>query len=196
VALLAVAAAVVFVVLAALYAGTSVAGRVDTRVDAVVDPFVDDNRLLIERVVALGSPGWVVALSLILAATSLVLGRRRFAVLAVIGPGLTGACTSLLKPLLGRTINSYFAFPSGHTGGATALGLVAALLAISFVRPGRGGAMALLAAGSVGVGGGVATAMVAANAHYPTDTLAGYCLAVVVVCAGALVVDRIAERRS
>ena len=69
--------------------------------------------------------------------------------LAVVGPGLTGVCTTLLKPALGRTIEGGFAFPSGHTGGATSLGLVAALLVISLLRPGRGGALAILAAGAV-----------------------------------------------
>jgi membrane-associated phospholipid phosphatase len=35
-------------------------------------------------------------------------------------------------------------------------------------------------------------ALVASNAHYPTDTMGGFCTAVVVVCGGALLLDRVA----
>lgn len=194
VALVVAFAAAVFVVLAVRYAGTSTASAVDDRVDAVVDPFGFAHHWLVRHTAALGSPPSVVALAFVLAATCLLLGRRRLALLAVVGPGLTGVCTTLLKPVLGRTIEGGFAFPSGHTGGATSLGLVAALLVISLIRPGRNGALAILAAGAIVVGGGVAAAMVASNAHYPTDTVGGFCTAVVVVCGGALVLDRMAPR--
>ena len=36
--------------------------------------------------------------------------------------------------------------------------------------------------------------MVASNSHYPTDTLGGFCTAVVVVCGCALLLDRLAAR--
>jgi undecaprenyl-diphosphatase len=137
----------------------------------------------------------VVVLAFALSAVCLLLGRRRLAVLAVVGPGLTGVCTTLLKPALGRTIEGGFAFPSGHTGGATSLGLVLALVVISLLRPGRGGGLAILAAGGLVVGGGVGAAMIASNSHYPTDTLGGFCTAVAVVCSAALVLDRMAEHR-
>ena len=123
-------AAVGFVVLAVSYAGTSTGGRVDTRVDALVDP-LGAHHWLVEHAVELGSPMSVVALALALSTVCLLLSRWRLALLAVVGPGLTGACTTLLKPALGRTIEGGFAFPSGHTGGATSLGLVVALLMIS-----------------------------------------------------------------
>jgi membrane-associated phospholipid phosphatase len=195
-ALLVVVAVVVFTVLALRYAGTSSAGAVDMRVDAVVDPLGAAHRWLVHRAVSLGSPLSVVALAFALSAVCLLLGRRRLAVLAVVGPGLTGVCTTLLKPALGRTIEGGFAFPSGHTGGATSLGLVLALLAISLLRPGRGGGLAILAAGALVVGGGVGAAMVASNAHYPTDTVGGFCTAVVAVCGAALVLDRMVEHRA
>ena len=107
------------------YAGTSTAGAVDARVDAVVDPLGAAHRWLVRHAAALGSPPSVVVLAFALSAMCLLLGRRRLAVLAVVGPGLTGVCTTLLKPALGRTFDGGFAFPSGHTGGATSLGLVA-----------------------------------------------------------------------
>ncbi len=196
VTLVVVAAAVVFLVMAWRYAGTSSAGRVDSRVDAVVDP-LDTHRWLVEHAMQLGSPPSVVALAFALSAVCLLLGRYRLAILAVAGPGLTGVCTTVLKPALGRTLDGGFAFPSGHTGGATSLGLVTALLVISLLRPGPRGALVILAVGALVVGGGVAAAMVASNAHYPTDTIGGFCTAVVIVCGAALVLDRVtAPRRS
>jgi len=196
VALLASVAAVAFAILAARYAGTSTASGVDTRVDAVVDPVGTAHHWLVRHTAALGSPPSVIALAFALSALCLLLGRRRLAVLAVVGPGLTGVCTTLLKPALGRTIEGGFAFPSGHTGGATALGLVTALLVISLVRPGWVGGIAIVAAGGVLCGGLVGAAMVASNAHYPTDTVGGFCIAVVMVCGAALVLDRVATYRA
>jgi membrane-associated phospholipid phosphatase len=195
VAVLVAVAAVTFVGLAVRYAGTSTASGIDARVDSVVDPVGSANQWLIRHTAALGSPPSVAVLALVLSATCLLLGRRRLAVLAVVGPGLTGLCTTLLKPALGRTFDGWYAFPSGHTGGATSLGLVVALLLISLLRPGRRGALAILATGAVVVGGGVGAAMVASNLHYPTDTLGGFCTAVVVVCSCALMLDRLPARR-
>jgi membrane-associated phospholipid phosphatase len=185
-------AAAVFVVLAWRYAGTSTASGVDTKVDAVVDPLGEAHHWLIGHAMRLGSPPSVVALAFALSALCLLLGRYRLAVLAVVGPGLTGVCTTLLKPALDRTIDGGFAFPSGHTGGATSLSLVAAFLVISLLRPGRGGALVILAASAVVIGGGVGAAMVVSDAHYPTDTVGGFCTAVVVVCGVALLLDRLA----
>jgi membrane-associated phospholipid phosphatase len=185
-------AAAVFAVLAVRYAGTSTASHVDDKVDSVVDPLGAAHQWLVEHFMRLGSPLWVVALALVLSTLCLLLGRHRLAILAVVGPGLTGLSTTLLKPALDRTINGGFAFPSGHTGGATSLGLVAALLVISLLQPGRVGALVILAVGAVGIGGGVGVAMVASDAHYPTDTLGGFCTAVVMVGVAALVLDRLA----
>ena len=190
------AAALVFAVLAVRYAGTSEAGHVDRRVDAVVDPVAGGHGWLLNQLVRLGSPPSVVLLSLGLAALCLGLGRRRLAVLAIAGPGLTGVCTTLLKPALGRTIgDGGYAFPSGHTGGATALGLVVGLLLASLLgrdrHRGRGPTLAIVAACALALGGGVGAAMIATNAHYPTDTMGGFCAAVVAVLGTALLLDRV-----
>lgn len=190
-----VTAASVFAVLAVRYAGTSAASSVDTRIDSVVDPVGTAHRGLFERAMLLGAPPSVAVLALGLSAACLLLGRYRLAVLAVVGPGLTGLSTTLLKPALGRTLDGVFAFPSGHTGGATSLALVAALLVIGLARPRRGSALAILAFGALVIGGGVGTAMVVLNMHYPTDTVGGFCTAVVMVCGAALVLDRLAVVR-
>lgn len=191
VAVLVGVAAVTFVGLAVRYAGTSTAGGIDARVDSVVDPLGSAHQWLIRHTAALGSPPSVVVLALVLSVLCLLLGRRRLAVLAVLGPGLTGLSTTLLKPALGRTFGGWYAFPSGHTGGATSVGLVVALLLISLLRPGRRGALAILATGALVIGGGVGAAMVASNLHYPTDTLGGFCTAVIMVFGAALALDRV-----
>lgn len=186
-------AALVFVVLAVRYAGTSEAGPVDRRVDAVVDPVAGGHWWVLSRLVLLGSPPSVVLLAVGLAAACLALGRRRLAVLAIAGPGVTGVCTTLLKPALGRTIAGGYAFPSGHTGGATALGLVTGLLLASLLasRRGRAWTLTVLAASALALGGGVGAAMIATDAHYPTDTIGGFCTAVVAVLGTGLLLDRV-----
>lgn len=195
VAVVVAAAAVVFAVLASRFAGTSAAGRLDLRVDAVVDPATSEHHRLVGLVGRLGSPPVVVALAVVIAAVCLVRGRRRLALLAVAGPGLTGVATTVLKPVLGRTIGDGFAFPSGHTGGATAIALVAALLITALRSLGPAAAAGVLAAAAVVLGGGVGTAMVAGDKHYPTDTVGGFCTAVVIVLGGALLLDRFALPR-
>lgn len=188
-------AVVVFVGLAVRYAGTTGAGSLDARVAALIDPIGAHQRLT-QISATLGSPLAVVTLALALAALCYALGRRRLALLALVGPGVTGVLTTVLKPALGRTLGDGFAYPSGHTGGATALGLVAALLVISYVRPGRTAAIAILAAGGVLCGGVVGAAVVAVNAHYPTDVVGGFCTAVAVVCTAAIALDRMGGRRA
>jgi len=189
------AAALVFAGLAAHYAGTSSAGRVDVHVDNVIDPVGSAHRWLVTHTMTLGSPPFVVVLAFVLAALCLIVGRRRLAVLAVVGPGLTGVATTYLKPALGRTLDGSYAFPSGHTGGATSLGLILALLVISLVRPGRVGGLTVLAAGALLAGGAVGSAMIAGNAHYPTDTIGGFCTAVFIVLGVALLLDSFPLRR-
>jgi len=184
-------ALLVFGVFAARYADDSSAGRLDRRVQRLVN----DGPSLPDAVIVFGNPVTVVVLAVLLAGLALALGHRRLAVLAIVGPGLTGVATTTLKPIIGRTIDGGFAFPSGHTGGATALGVVAALLLITVLRPATGTSALLLAAGALGSGGAMALALVADRIHYPTDTLGGFCVAVATVLTSALVIERWAERR-
>lgn len=188
--LLAVAAAAVAALLAARYTGTSSAGDLDRWLQ---------NRLI-------GQPSWAhvpavlvdfvaepvgAALSLaVLGGCCLLLRRPRLAVLAVVAPLLSGAVTTALKAPVGRTINGgYLAYPSGHTAFATALALVVALLVVSRWQP-RPWAALTLVLGSAAVGGvAMGWAQVYLLAHYPTDTLGGFCTALVVVPATAALID-------
>lgn len=191
VVLVIVVATLVLAVLAVRFAGTSEAGGVDRRVDAVVDPVAVHTRL-VDRLVAVGAPTNVVVIAALLVAVCLVARQWRVAALAVLGPGATGIATSVLKPVIGRTLDGELAFPSGHTGGATAVGLVLALLAVGLLRPRRAGWLMIVAAGALVVGGTVAAALIASKTHYATDTVGGWCTAVAVVLGGALLVDRVA----
>jgi undecaprenyl-diphosphatase len=189
-------AALGFAVLAARYAGGSTAGWFDGHIEHVVDALTPDPSRLSDMVIV-GNPLPVVAAAVVLGVVSLMLGRRRLAVLAVVGPGLTGVATEVLKPLIGRTIvGGGFIYPSGHTGAATALGLVAALLLVNVLRPGPRVGATLLVTGALLTGGGMAVAVVVGGFHYPTDAAGGFCTAVAVVLGIALLLDRWADGRS
>ena len=182
-----------FGVLAARYAGGSKAGWFDGHVEHVVDALTPDQSRLVDMVI-LGNPLPVAAAAVALGGISLALGHRRLAALAIIGPGLTGVATEIFKPLIGRTIlGGGFIYPSGHTGGATALGLVAALLLLNVLRPGARAGAVLVAAGSLLTGGAMAVALVVGGVHYPTDTAGGFCTAVAMVLGTALLLDRWAD---
>lgn len=190
-------AVVVFTVLAARYAGQSDAGRVDWRAENLVDSLGGAHNWVLGRLATFGSPPFVVVAAVVLAVVCLVLGRRRLAVLAIVGPGLTGLATTFLKPAIGRTMdNAGFAFPSGHTGGATSIALVLALLLVGVLRPGRRLSMALVAVVTSVAGATIGAAMVVIGAHYPTDTIGGFCAAVAIVLGCALLLERLADIRA
>jgi membrane-associated phospholipid phosphatase len=188
-------AALVFGALAERYEGGSEARWLDHRLQSLVGSS-GQGRSLSDAVIASGNEISVVVLAILLSGVAVVLGHRRLAVLMIVGPGLTGLATTTLKPVIGRTFNDEFAFPSGHAGGATALGVVTALLLISVMRTSGRTSAVLLAAGAFLSGGVMALALIADRQHYPTDTVGGFCVAVAVVLASALAIDWSAERRT
>jgi membrane-associated phospholipid phosphatase len=138
-----------------------------------------------------GEPVGATVVLVTLIGVFLRMGNRRAAVLAVAGPGAAVAVTTIMKPLVGRTINGgYLSFPSGHTASATAFALV-----VTLVVMGRNPARAwLLAVVPVLAAAAMAWAQVLLNAHYPTDTIGGFCAALAVVPAVAWAIDRVADR--
>ncbi len=188
-------AAVVLVALGFLFAGESVGAAVDVGIR--------------EELRALGSPwrqfalvidwtGEPVGAAVVLATLVIVFlraGNRRAAVLAVAGPGAAVAVTTCMKPLVGRTINDGFlSFPSGHTATATAFALVVMLVVVRQRTAAVG--MALIGVVTVVAALAMAWAQVLLNAHYPTDTVGGFCATFAVVPLVALVIDQIADRRT
>ena len=139
-----------------------------------------------------GEPVGAVVLTVVVATACLALGRRRLAVVAVVGPIATGVVTTVLKPVVGRTMNGpHLAFPSGHTAFVTAVAMVVGLLAVVQLRTGVAHGT-LIVAGAVCIAGGAMTwAQVVLTAHYPTDTVGGLPTAVAVVPAVAYAVDSV-----
>lgn len=127
----------------------------------------------------------------------LLLRSPRTAVLVVTGAGVTVVTTTLLKHLVGRTINGgYLSYPSGHTAFLTALALALALLATGRLGLGRTAGTLLVLAAALVAGAVMGWAQVALGAHYPTDVLGGWCTALALVPATAWLVDRTADRRT
>lgn len=190
----AVLSGLVVAVLAIRYAGEAAASPLDLRAQLAVAtllPEAGTGALLIDFV---GDPRATAVLAALLAVACLALGRR---LVAVVGPTLTGVATTVLKPVIGRTINGGFlSYPSGHTAAATALALVVTLLAVDLLRAVRLSGVLLILAGAGTAGALMAWSQVALNAHYPTDAIGGFCAAMALVPGTALLVDRLAGRRS
>lgn len=182
-------AGVVFAVLAIRYAGTSEGGGLDRRAESFVDMFSSKYSRPVILTVTLGDPRWVITLAAVLAVVSLAMRRWRLALLAFAGPGLTGLATTLLKPVVGRTIEGGLAFPSGHTGAVVSLALVAALILLSLWKAGRLAGTVVLVGMAVTAGTVMALSLVLMERHYLTDAVGGLCAAGVCVLGAALLID-------
>jgi membrane-associated phospholipid phosphatase len=163
--------------------------------DRAVQSSVPDKERLFSLIHYLGNPRSVIVLAGLLAVLAFVLSRRRLAVLAVLGPGLTGVATTVLKPVFDRTLGGAPAYPSGHTAALTALAIVTALLLVSLIRVGTVWKAVLVGLAALGAGLAMAVTLTVLDIHYPTDTIGGFGTAVAVVLAAALVLDRVAEAR-
>jgi membrane-associated phospholipid phosphatase len=192
---IAVLAALVVVVLGALYAGDSEPGTADARIRAAVEGVGPQARYAALATDFLGEPVGAAALVVGAVTGCLLFRRPRAAVLVVAGTGASVAATKLLKPLVGRAIHEgSLSYPSGHTAFLTAFALVVALLAAGRLGLGRTAGTSLVLAAALVAGAAMGWAQVALSAHYPTDTLGGWCTALAVVPATAWLVDRTADR--
>ncbi|MDQ7810418.1 phosphatase PAP2 family protein [Amycolatopsis sp. A133] len=170
-----------------------------TGIDAALLPSIDGVRPP-WRYVALvvdfgGEPVGSVILIGLLAGVCCLVRRVRTAVLTVVGVVVTVAVTTVLKPLVGRTIHGEFlSYPSGHTAMATALALIIAFLLTDRLALGRGVAVSLTLGFALVAGVAMGWAEVALGAHYPTDAVGGFCAALAAVPVTAGVLDRVADR--
>ena len=178
------------------YSGDYRAGWVDHAIDARIRHRLRDQLEVLHHVVTLADPASIVTICAALAAIFFFTGRRRAAVFAVLGPLVAvGVTDLLLKPAIGRRMGDGLAFPSGHTTAAVSVALVIVVVLLGPSRP-RWPAPARWAACVVAVGcaGMVAVALVGSGYHYATDTLGGFCVAVMVVPTVAWLIDRLADR--
>lgn len=193
-----VAAAVGVVVLGARYAGARRAGRIDRALDARVQRHLGAHLHFLSRLVTLGDPPTIVVLCLVLAVLFFFAGRRKAAILAVLGPAVAAGFTEFaLKPLIGRRMHDELSFPSGHTTGAVSVAVVVMVLLLGPSRPPWPAVVRWTASGLALLEGvAVATALVGSGYHYATDTLGGFCVAVGVVLSVALAIDAVGARHA
>jgi membrane-associated phospholipid phosphatase len=175
------------------YEGLTASTRTDRVLDWAVENWVPAKVRGFWLVQSLGNPFTVIVLAGLLGVLALVAGRRRLALLAVLGPGLTGIATTGLKPVFDRTLSGEPAYPSGHTAALTALAMVAALLLTSLISAGVVTRVLLIVVATVGAGAAMAIALTALDIHYPTDTIGGFGTAVAIVLGAAVILDRLAE---
>ncbi|MEU6120433.1 phosphatase PAP2 family protein [Streptomyces sp. NPDC047123] len=191
-------AALVVVVLGVLYAGHTQPGTVDRWfVEPTEDSVRPPWRGLALAIDFLGEPVGAAVLVLAAVAGCLLRRRPRAAVFVVVGVVLTVGTGTLLKSVVGRTIHGddNLSYPSGHTAFLTALAVMTALLALGRLRLGGAAATAFVLAVSLAAGAAMGWAQVALGAHYPTDVLGGWCIALALVPAAAWLVDLVADRR-
>ncbi|MFD7015648.1 phosphatase PAP2 family protein [Streptomyces sp. NPDC059928] len=193
--LIAALAALVVVVLGALYADDGRPGPVDGWIQPTVDGVRPPWRQVALTTDFLGEPAGAATLVVAIVTGCLLLRRPRAAVLVVAGVGMSVGTATLLKHVVGRTIHGdgNLSYPSGHTAFATALALVVALLVTGRTGLGRTAGTSLVLAAALVAGAAMGWAEVALGAHYPTDVLGGWCTALAAVPATAWLVDRIAD---
>ncbi|OLT19291.1 hypothetical protein BJF78_11050 [Pseudonocardia sp. CNS-139] len=182
--------------LAAAFAGVEGPVPFDTWADGIVIALFGDDRQVLRPLVRLGSPAWIPPFLVAIVLVSLALRRPRVALANVLGLAVTAGAVTVLQPTIGRLLETGYALPSGHTAGAVAFVAGTSLLAMSLagrwpVAVGAGTAAAL--AGTAAVLG---VSLVANGLHYTSDILAGVCTAIIAMYGSALLVDRLAERRS
>jgi membrane-associated phospholipid phosphatase len=174
------------------FAGQPRPGRLDTAVDLRVRAALGGHPGMLNAAAGLGDPLPVTVMIVALVLACLATRRPRGAALAAVAVPAAAALTEfLLKPLVGRTLQGAFSFPSGHSTGVFALaGTCAVLLAGPCRPPVRGRTRLLLALGAYLVACVVAAALIGLGIHYFTDTVGGAAVATAVVLVIALILDR------
>lgn len=184
-------AALVVIALGVAFAGMSGGGAFDRWLQPWLTSSTTAWHPLALTIDFCGEPVGLAVLVVVLTGLSLWLRRPRMAVLVLVGTGLAITATTVIKPFAGRTIHETFlSYPSGHTASATALSMAAVFLVWHRLRPAA--AFALLMGVALVVGAAAAWAQAGLVAHYPTDTIGGWCTALAVVPATAWLIDRAA----
>ena len=142
-----------------------------------------------------GEPAGVLLLGALLVGICVLANRWRLALLTVAAQGVIGALGLLLKPLVDRQIHgSFLAYPSGHAAGAAAFAMVIGLLLSGLRDRGPWAGMLIVIGITTAVGLVAAWAQTILAAHYASDAIGGFLLALAVVPLLALVIDAVADR--
>jgi membrane-associated phospholipid phosphatase len=187
----AIVCAVTVLHLSVRYGGDDRPGTLDRLVGDALGPHAPSFSAATWLMVQTGDPVAAVLLTAFVAAVALGTGRTSFAVLAVGGMAVAAAAVFTLKPVVGRTLNGVLGFPSGHTTAVTTIALVTGLLVMSTAprRPVLGAAVVALLTALTACAMGAA--LVVRGAHYATDAVGGFCLAVACVLGLSLLLDRV-----
>jgi membrane-associated phospholipid phosphatase len=184
----AVVAVLVALALGVRYAGDSYPAWLDQVARSLAREWFPMPRGMAMIVIELYDPVPLAIVIAVLAGVCLALRRRHLAVLAVVGPVLTGLATAVMKPVVERTKNGDLSYPSGHMGSAVAIAVVVSLLLFGLIRSRRWAAVVALAV-PILWGATVGIAMTVTSYHYWTDAVGGFCLAVAVVLGLAVLID-------
>lgn len=157
-----------------------------------------------QLLLVLSEPALTVGFLVVVTLCAVLLRRWDLAVFAAVGPSCAQLLSSvILKPIVHRQLGFHdpmrpglitynFAFPSGHeTALTSAMVVVAMLLLRSSLTRQPKMIVVVLAAAWLVLG---AAGLVRAGYHYGTDTIGGFCVALVAVVATALVVDAVTAR--
>ncbi len=183
--------------LGVLFAGQARASWFDHVVDSPVISTLGRHGLLAYRLASPGTLGPAVLISGAIAAICLRFRRVNGAVLALLAvPVADGLDDAILKPLFGRTDLGQLTYPSGHTTAVFAMATTVAILLLAPPQPSRTRALrVLLVLAALAVCADVAVAVIALEWHYFTDTIGGAAVAIGVVCALAITIDRLTASR-
>jgi membrane-associated phospholipid phosphatase len=164
----------------------------DAAVDARLRSGLGGYQGPLHLVAGLGGLIAVTLMVLALVVACLVARWWRGAALAGLAVPAAAALTEVvLKPLVGRSMQGYHSFPSGHATAVFALAATCAVLLANPPRPRlRGAVRLLLVAGAALIAAIVAIAVVVLHYHYFTDTVAGAAVGIGTVLLTALLLDR------
>jgi membrane-associated phospholipid phosphatase len=141
-----------------------------------------------------GEPSGFVTTMAVVGGVCLIFRRSRLAVVGVAAEATVGCSSTMLKPVFGRTIHEFWlSYPSGHTAVATVFALVLGLLFADLAQAGRTVGSLVVLGLALAAGAVAGWAQASLGAHYPTDTVGGFSMALALFTPTALAVDRLAD---
>jgi membrane-associated phospholipid phosphatase len=196
--IVAICSAVVLAVGGAFAAGRSEGNAIDRHIDPWLIQHLQTHVNGMNQIADLGNPTPLVALTIIVVLSCLVVRRVNGAILAVLSvPVASGLTEFVFKPIVHETIGhpAILSYPSGHSTNVCTLAAVVAVLMINppyrRLHPVLRLVVAVLA---VLVAVVVMVCLVAIQFHYFTDTVGGACVAAGTVLCIALLLDAPAAR--